>query len=114
VLTVERAELAYAQARKREGRDHGAVARHGSLHGVVGVVDRGRFGDVELGGDRLPRLSRRSRPDDPSAQLVARRRALIEPARGVDERHRLVELDAVLLLAAGLKPQILAFGGGCG
>ena len=54
-----------------EGRDDRAVARHGPLGGAVGVVDGGRFGDVELGGDRLPCLARRAHADDPAAQLVA-------------------------------------------
>ena len=35
---------------------------------------------------------------------------LVERARRVDERHRLVELEAVLLLAAHLEPQVLSFG----
>ena len=49
--------------------------------------------------------------DDPAAQLVARCGALVERARRFDERHRLVKLEAVLLLAAHLEPKVLAFGG---
>lgn len=111
VLAVERAELADPKARERERRDHGAVARHGSLVGAAGVVDRGGFGDAELGADCPPCLARRAHPDYPAAQLVVRCGALIQLACGVDERHRLVELEAVLLLASDLEPQVLAFGG---
>ena len=49
--------------------------------------------------------------DDPAAQLVARCGPLVERARRVDERHRLVKLEAVLLLAAHLEAKVLSFGG---
>ena len=111
VLAVERAQLADAQTREREGRDDRAEARHGPLCGALGVVDGGRLCDVELGGDRLPSLARRAHPDDPAAQLVARSGALVELARRVDERHRLVELEPVLLLAADLEAEVFSFGG---
>src|SRR3954451_8227117 len=48
---------------------------------------------------------------DPVPQLVAGRGALIERARRVNERHRLVELEAVLLLAADFEAELFALGG---
>jgi hypothetical protein len=88
-----------------------AAVAAGRAHALVAiVVDRGRLGDVELGADCLPRLARRAHRDDASAQVVLGRGPLVELPSGVYERHGLVELEAVLLLAPHLEAEVLAYG----
>jgi hypothetical protein len=74
------------------------------------VVDGRRLRDAEVGGEHPPGRARGAHVENSAPQRIARGGPLVERARGLHERHRLVELEAVLLLAPRLEAQIFALG----
>ena len=108
VGAVERTQLTDSQTRERQCRDHGPAERNRSRLGSLGVVHARCWRAADALGYRLPVELLAAKLDDLRAEFVGLGRLTVDVAGGLDQRPRLVQLEAVPPLAPGREPQVFA------